>query len=76
MISQSNQQERRRHRYDSEWSISTAKLPASYRTDMKILVLLLLLLAHNYEFFFQKVPCFAVLNQPKFDAFFYVCVCF
>lgn len=57
MISQSNQQERRRHRYDSEWSISTANLPASYSTDMKILVLLLFLLAHNYQgFFFKKFP--------------------
>lgn len=54
MISQSNQQERRRHKYDSEWSISTANLPASYSTDMKILVRLFFLLAHNNQFFFSR----------------------
>lgn len=51
MINQSDQQDRRRNRHESEWSISTANLPASYSTDMEILVLLLLLfLARNYQF--------------------------
>lgn len=76
MISQSNQQERRRHRYDSEWSISTANLPASYSTDMKILVLLLLSVFSIISFFSKSSLFIVVLNQPKFDVFFNVSVCF
>lgn len=58
MINQSNQQERRRHRYESEWSISTANLPTSYSTDMESNISnIIVVVGRQLSFFCQKVLC-------------------